>query len=265
MKLFLLLMTLWLPWQSAIAGERILALAPHICEILYAIGAEAEIVGAVDYCDYPQAAEALPRVGGYHRINVEAAIALKPTLALVLDEQAQGVSKLRELGVRVVSIYPKNVDEVLAGIRYAGALTGHDQQADRLADRLQIRLQRLQSRVSGQAIPTFYEIWADPLMTAGKRTFITDVLRRIGLRNVFGSVEMEAPRINVESVISAGPKVVVVPSEKRDVSERTIFWKKWLGEDIRVITVNHNLVHRPGPRLLDGMEYLVEQLQGSHP
>lgn len=265
MKALLLLVALWLPWQSAIAGERILALAPHVCEILYAIGAEADIVGAVDHCDYPDAANALPRVGGYHRINVEAAIALKPTLAFVLDEQAPGVSKLRELGVRVVSIYPQNVDEVLTGIRQVGALTGHREQADALADRLQARLDRLDRRVAGGDVPVFYEIWSEPLITAGKRTFIHDVLRRIGLRNVFGSVELEAPRVNVESVVAARPQVVVIPSEKRDVSERAAFWKRWLGEDIRVITVNHNLVHRPGPRLLDGMEYLVEQLQGAQP
>lgn len=260
-----MLLALWLPWQPAIAEERVLALAPHICETLYAIGAGDQIVGAVDYCDYPEEAKSLPRVGGYHRINVEAAIALRPTLALVLDEHAPGVQKLRELGVRVVSIYPQSVDEVLSGIRQVGELTGHGEQADRLAGQLQARLQRLQSRLSGQAIPTFYEIWADPLLTAGKQTFIDDVLRRIGLKNVFGHVELEAPRVNVESVVAARPLVVVVPTEKRDVSERTTFWKKWLGEDIRIITVNPNLVHRPGPRLLDGMEYLVQQIEKVRP
>jgi len=264
-RAFLLLVALWLPWQPAIAKEHILALAPHICEMLFAIGAQAEVVGAVDYCDYPEAAKAVPRAGSYNRINVEAAIALKPTLALVMDEHTPGVQQLRKLGVHVVSIYPKNVDEVISEIRHVGRLTGHREQADRLADRLQARLQRLASRVSGQPIPAFYEIWADPLLTAGGRTFIDDVLRRIGLSNVFGSVELEAPRVNVESVVAASPKVIVIPSEKRDVSERTAFWKQWLGKDIRVITVNPNLVHRPGPRLLDGMEYLVQQLQRAQP
>ena len=96
------------------AEERILALAPHACEMLYAIGAQAEVVGASSYCDYPQAAKSLPRVSAYNRINVEAAIALKPTLAIVMDEKMQGVQKLRELGVTIVRSYPQKVDEVFA-------------------------------------------------------------------------------------------------------------------------------------------------------
>ncbi len=261
----LLLLLLLLAAPSAQAAERILALAPHICETLFAIGAGNEVVGAVDYCDYPEAAKAVPRVGSYNRINVEAALALKPTLALVMDEHAPGVQLLRRLGVRVVSIYPQRVDQVLDEIRHVGELAGHREQADRLADRLQARLQRLQARVSGQAIPAFYEIWADPLLTAGGHTFIDDVLRQIGLRNVFASLPLEAPRVNVESVVAARPEVVVIPSEKRDVASRAAFWKKWLGADIRVLTVNPDLLHRPGPRLIDGMEHLVQQLQKVEP
>ncbi|MDQ6984015.1 MAG: ABC transporter substrate-binding protein, partial [Ghiorsea sp.] len=92
-----LLCFLWI--NIAQANERILALAPHICETLYAIGAEKDIVGGVSYCDYPEAANHLPRIGAYNRINVEAAISLKPTLAIALNPQTPGLEKLRALGV----------------------------------------------------------------------------------------------------------------------------------------------------------------------
>ena len=246
----------------AFAGERILALAPHVCETLYAIGAEKDIVGAVSYCDYPKAALKLPRIGAYNRINVEAAIALRPTVAIVLNIKTPGVSKLRQLGVKIVPSYPVTVDEVLQNVQMLGRVTGHEQQANVLVSDLQKRLDKLTSRISYKEIPVFYEIWSDPLLTAGNNTFIHDVLRRIGLRNVFGSLALEAPRINVESVIAAQPKLVIIPSENRDVSKRVIFWKKWLGEDIHIITVNPDLVHRPGPRLLDGMTDLLNQLEG---
>ncbi len=243
------------------AGERILALAPHACEVLYAIGAEADVVGAVSYCDYPQAANALPRVGAYNRIHVEAAMALKPTMAIVLDELTPGVDKLRALGVKIVRSYPKTVDGVLLDIRELGKVTNHRQQADRLADDLQQRLDQLTMKIGDKHIPVFYEIWSEPLLTAGSHTFIHDVLKRLGLDNIFASLELEAPRVNTESVMAAKPQLVIVPSEKRDVAARSKYWRKWLGDEVQVITVNPDLLHRPGPRLLDGMEDLVRQLE----
>jgi len=131
-----------------------------------------------------------------------------------------------------------------------------------VADDLQQRLDNL-GKVN-KPTPVFYEVWTEPLLTAGKNTFIHDVLKRMGLKNVFGDIQLEAPRVNIESVIAAKPEMIIIPSENRDVKERTLFWQKWLGKDIRVITVNPDLVHRPGPRLLDGMEYLKGQLNLEH-
>ena len=246
----------------AFAGERILALAPHICEVLYAIGAEKDVVGAVSYCDYPKAAKQLPRVGAYNRINVEAALALKPSMAIVLDTKISGIKQLEAMGVKIVQSHPETVDEVIIDIRRIGKLTGHALQASLVADDLQQRLNQL-GKVN-KPTPVFYEVWAEPLLTAGKNTFIHDVLKRMGLKNVFGDMQLEAPRVNIESVIAAKPEIIIIPSENRDVKERTLFWQKWLGKDIRVITVNPDLVHRPGPRLLDGMEYLKGQLNFEH-
>ena len=255
-------LTWLLSTTSAIANERILALAPHICEILYAIDAGQDVVGVVSYCDYPKAALKLPRVGAYNRINVEAAMALKPTLAIVMNTQTPGIKQLETLGVRIVQSYPQKVDEVITDIRRLGKLTGHQQQATTLANHLQQRLDILHKQPKKTSV--FYEIWAEPLLTAGKNTFIDDVLTQLGLHNVFGDVALEAPRVNVEAVITANPQIIIIPSEKRNIKTRTAFWHKWLGEDIQVITVNPDLVHRPGPRLLDGMEYLQEQLDVQH-
>jgi len=244
--------------SPAFASERILALAPHVCEVLYAIGAGEDVVGAVSYCDYPIDAKDVPRVGAYNRVNVEAAIALSPTIAIVSNMQILGVSNLKKLGVKVVQSNPQKVDEVLADIRRLGQITGHQKQALQLVNKLQKRLDALPMQY--KSIPVFYEIWAEPLLTAGKHTFINDVLQRIGLHNVFGDVDLEAPRVNMEAVIAAKPQVVIVPSEKRDVEKRRAFWHKWLGKEVRVIAVNPDLMHRPGPRLLDGMEYLSQAL-----
>ena len=243
--------------MPAFAAERILALAPHACEMLFTMGAGAETVGAVSYCDYPEAAKTLPRVGAYNHINVEAAIALKPTMAIVLDELTPGVPKLKALGVKIVQSYPKTVEEVFSDVGRIGDIIGHQAEASRVESEMRARFARLKEKIQMRKIPVFYEIWSDPLLTAGHNTFIHDVLAQTGFDNVFGSIELEAPRVNVEAVLQAKPKLVIIPSEKRDIAERSTYWRKWLGNDIQVITVNPDLVHRPGPRLLDGMESLL--------
>jgi len=253
------LLCLCLPYQ-AIAAERILALSPHACEMLYAIGAGDEIVGAVDYCDYPEPATHLPRIGSYTGINLEAALRLKPTMA-VISATSRQKEQLQTLGIRVIRSAPQNVDGVLADIRRLGRLTGHVRQAETLAANMQQRLDRLARTAPKQPKKVFYEVWHDPLQTVGGTGFINDMLQRIGLNNVFASIRLETPRINIEAVLHAAPDVIIIPSEHRDVAARQRFWKQWLGDGVRIVVVNPDLLHRPGPRVLDGMEALQQALE----
>lgn len=261
MRALLLLITLSIPWQSAMGAERILALAPHVCEILYAIGAEDKIVGAVDYCDYPEAALSIPRVGGYQQVHLEPALRKAPTLAIAMDRGVAGIAQLQAQGIRIMESYPSNMEGVIADIRNIGNSTGHPEEANMVAADLEGRLQRVRQRQQGKRpIRVFYEIWGDPLITSGKNNFISSLLHEAGARNVFDDVEIDTPRVNIESVIRARPDVVVIPTESRDIEQRKIFWRKWLGEEVRIIVVQHDLMHRPGPRLIDGLEQLQQAL-----
>jgi len=257
----LCLLCIWLPY-SATATERILALSPHVCEMLYAIGAGDEVVGAVDYCDYPEAATHLPRVGSYTGINLESALRLKPTMAIISGTSAQK-TQLEALGIRVIRSAPQSVDEVLADILRLGGLTGHIRQANALAENMQQRLDHLYKVSHKQPKKMFYEVWNDPLQTVGGKGFINDLLQRAGLKNVFASIPMETPRVNIEAVLRAAPDIVIIPSEHRDVAARKRFWKHWLGDDIRIIVVNPDLMHRPGPRIIDGIEALEKALEAA--
>ncbi|MDQ6999182.1 MAG: helical backbone metal receptor, partial [Mariprofundus sp.] len=230
MKAILFVIALCLPWQPVMAAERILALAPHVCEILYAIGAQEDIVGAVDYCDYPKAANAIPRVGNYQQVYLEAALRTGATLAIAMDRSVTGIAQLEAHGVRIVQSYPASLEGVIADIRKIGAITGHAEKANLVASGIQRRLDRVRQQQQRQKpVRAFYEIWGDPLITPGKNNFITSLLHEAGARNVFEDVEIDAPRINVESVIRARPDVVVIPTEARDVEQRKRFWQKWLG------------------------------------
>jgi len=253
----LLLFALLIPLPASAA--RILALAPHVCEMLYAIGAGDRIVGAVDYCDYPAAANKLPRIGSYERINVEAALRLKPDLAIVMSRSVIGIGQLERAGVKVVVSNPIGFAAIFADIERLGVLTGHKVEAERLIGQQQARLAALHPQ-SGSAIPVYYEVWHEPLLTCGGGSFLSELIRLAGGRNVFSDVNLETARVSVEAVARARPAVVAIPAEKRDIAARQKFWRQWLGPKVRFVTVNPDLLHRPGPRLLDGLEQLQKAL-----
>jgi len=260
-KRIVFFLVLLLPMQG-MAAERILALSPHACEILYAIGAGDEVVGGVDYCDYPEAAKRLPRVGNYLQVYVEQALRMHPTLAIALQADLPGMQQLAQHGVKIVASYPQSVEGMIADVRRLGEVTGHQAEATRLADSLQQRLDALRSRQQGASVnEAFYEIWSEPLLTCGKPNFITDLLAEAGLHNVFADVDQDSPRVSVESVMRAKPRIILIPGDQQRVAERRQFWQRWLGSNIRVIRVSPDLLQRPGPRLLDGLEALQQAVR----
>jgi len=250
--MLLICLTAW----SAEAAERVLALTPHACEMIYAIGAEDRLVGAGSYCDYPTAAEKLPRVGSHERINVEAALRLKPDLVVVMSRNVAGVETLAKMGVAIAVSSPADFASLFADMLRLGELTDHTAQAEAAVKKLQERLRKVRAMPrSGKKV--FYEIWPDPILTAGGPSFISKLIEAAGGSNVFAGINLPAPHVSVESVVRAKPDVIVVPLEGRDIEARQHFWEKWFGRGkIRVIAIDPDILHRPGPRLLDGLEAL---------
>lgn len=257
MRRCLLLLLALLAALPAVAAERILALSPHACEILYAIGAGKDIVGAVDYCDWPPAAARIPRVGNYLGVNTEAALRLMPTLAITFDGSDPGLILLKRQGVRVMRSDPHSLDEILTDIMRIGRASGHTSGAAALVARLKKRIAAVKARSPKKKLPTFYEVWPKPLITPGRGSFITDVMERAGFHNIFAAVPGEAARVNLEGIIRARPSVVIVPGDKRDITVRRKYWRKWLGHDVQVIRVSHDLLSRPGPRIVDALDRLL--------
>ncbi|MCP3983705.1 MAG: ABC transporter substrate-binding protein [bacterium] len=261
MAAWLSLVFLSLPASPGSAEQRILALAPHIVETLYAVGAGPDIVGTVSFADYPEQAKALPKVGNYRKITVEAAIRLRPTLAIAMDNDVVGLRKLRDLGIRVEVSHPATAEGVADDIVRLGRMVGHGEEALRVADSIRARLEILRSKRREPAPRVFYEIWHEPLLTAGGDGFVSDALIEIGARNIFKSLSTDSPRVSIEAVLRAKPDVLIIPDEARDVDERAQFWRKLMQDpNVIVVGADHDLLHRPGPRLIDGMERLQRNL-----
>ena len=253
--------------QLTAPARRIVSLAPHITELLYAAGAGDRIVGAVEYSDFPAPARALPRVGDNERLDLERIAALKPDLLIVwLHGAAQRqLAQLRRLGIPIFHSEPRTLVDIAGALRAFGRLAGTDAVADRAAREYSRRLAAL-SDLHRDALPVrvFLQIWNAPPMTVNDRHLISDALRLCGGRNIFGAAPVLAPTVNTEAVIAANPEAIVAMGTDARRPDWIDDWKKW--PRLTAVKKNHlynvpsALLTRHTPRILDGVEMMCSYL-----
>ncbi len=249
-------------------AQRIVSLAPHVTEMLYAAGAGERIVGTVEYSDYPPAAKALPRVGGYSRVDLEAVLALKPDLVVGWESgnAAASLTKLRALGLPVYVNQPNRMLDVAHSIEQLGRLAGTAAVADAAAARFRERHAQYTTRYSGRPkIRVFYQIWKQPLMTINGKQIISDAISLCGGENVFAELPVLAPTVSVEAVLAANPEVIVASGMGEARPEWVDDWRRWpaLGAVARdnLYFIPPDLIQRHTPRVLDGAERLCGFLE----
>lgn len=249
-------------------AQRIVTLAPHLAETVFAAGAGKQIVGTVDYSTYPEAARKIVRVGGYSRFDLEAVAALKPDLIIAWESgnAPAHIQKLRRLGVPVYLSQPNRIEDIADEIERIGALAGTGKAADAAAGVFRQRLADLQARYSGRPIVrTFYEVWYQPLKTVGKHQIISSVIRLCGGENVFGALDVMAPDVTVEAVLAANPEAIVASGMGEARPEWLDDWKSRTGlmaaQRQNLFFIPPDLIQRHTPRLLDGAERLCKYLE----
>ena len=249
-------------------AQRIITLAPHLAETLFAAGAGAKLVGTVEYSDYPEAVKKVPHVGGYSRLDLEAVVALKPDLIIAWQSGnvPAHVDKLRSLGFPVYVSQPNRIDDVAVEIERFAVLAGTSSIGNAVAANFRQRLSDLEKRYSKQVpVRTFYQIWKEPLMTVGRNQIISNVIRLCGGKNVFDGLETMAPTVTIEAVIAANPEAIVASGMDAARPEWLNDWKRW--PLITAVTrdnlffVPPDLIQRHTPRLLDGAERLCQDLE----
>ena len=248
-------------------ARRIVTLAPHATEILYAAGAGDRLVGTVDYSDYPPAAKAVPRVGSYERLDLEAIAALKPDLVIAWEtgNPAGQVEKLRALGLKVYASQPNRMEDIATQIERFGQLAGSETAASAAATQFRQRLEAL--RVSNAVKPSvrvFYQIWNNPLMTVGGPQIISDAIHLCGGENVFGKLPQMAPTVSVEAVLAADPEAIVATGMGDARPDWLNDWNKWTRLTAvrrgNLFHINPDIMQRHTPRILDGTEQLCTDL-----
>lgn len=249
-------------------AQRIVSLAPHVTEMLFALGAGDRIVGTVHYSDFPPEAKKIPRVGGYHQLDLEQIYALQPDLVLGWSggNERDQIEMLMKLGLRVFISEPHRVTDIIEGMDVFAMLIGTRPQAEALLDSLRDDWNSLGQRYAHRhPIRVFYQIWNRPLMTINSHHMIDDVIRQCGGRNVFGELPTLIPKIGHEAVIQTDPDVIIASGMGEARPEWLNQWMRWKG--LRAVRNNHlyfippDLIQRHSPRILQGAALLCEQLE----
>ena len=248
-------------------AKRIVSLAPHIAESLYAAGAGDRLVGTVDYSDYPPAAKKVPRVGGYSRIDLEAVAALKPDLVIAWESgnNMTQVNQLKALGMAVYVFQPNQMEEIADQLERLGQLAGSEATAHAAAEHFRQRLAKLRTANAGKPkVRVFYQIWKAPLMTVGGPQIISDAIHLCGGENVFGDLKQMAPTVEVEAVLAADPEAIVATGMGDARPEWLHDWDKWTRMTAvkrdNLFHINPDIMQRHTPRILDGAEQLCAHL-----
>ncbi|WP_153146594.1 cobalamin-binding protein [Dechloromonas sp. H13] len=248
-------------------AKRIITLAPHATELLYAAGAGDRLIGTVDYSDFPPAAKKIPRVGSYDRFDLEAISALKPDLIIAWEtgNPAAQVDKLKALGLTVYVTQPNRMEDVAGQLEQLGRLAGTEATANAAAAQFRQRLETLRRSNAGKPkIRVFYQIWVTPLMTVGGPQIITSAIELCGGENVFGHLAQMAPTVSVEAVLATDPEAIVATGMGDARPEWLNDWNKWTRMTAvkrgNLFHIHPDLMQRHTPRILDGAEKLCADL-----
>lgn len=248
-------------------AQRIISLAPSITESLFMIGAGDQICGVTDFCTYPEAATTKAHIGGMTTPSIEAIISLKPDLIFISMEgnTRQTFDRLTGLGMLVFVTNPRSLEGIRRSIEQLGSLTGHRREAETLIASMQARQESVRVRSGTTRTTALLLISLEPLLAAGKNTFIDDLLQHAGAENLAASAPGTYPALSREAVLVMNPEVIIVTSDlAADSSSLLSRFPEWTqlsaARNGGIYRIDPDLVSRPGPRALDGLELLTHFL-----
>lgn len=248
--------------------RRIVTLAPHLAELVFAAGAGDRLVGVSAHSDHPPAVAALPVVGGAGRVDMERVLVLKPDLVLgwASGGQRGEVERLTALGVPVVVTEPRRLDDIARHIELIGRLAGTGYEAARAAFQVREALRGLAARYADRPpVRVFFEIWHEPLMTVNGRHIISEAIGLCGGRNVFAQLAPLTPTVSMEALLEADPEVIVVSGERTRRDSLLAQWRKadrpTAAARGQIYFADADLLHRATPRMVEGIRQLCADLE----
>ncbi|WP_293746149.1 cobalamin-binding protein [uncultured Paraglaciecola sp.] len=253
--------------NDSLQKQRIIALAPHIVESLYAIGASEQIIGTTAHADYPKAAEDILRVGNYARLQIEKIIQLKPDVIIAwkTGNPSDDLARLEKYDPKVIYSDPQTLEDVGNELIMLGKITGREATANSVAKDYLTKLQEIRQAYAGQQkVSVFYELWSRPLRTVANQAWPQQQIALCGASNPFADAKDDYPSIGLEQVLVTLPQVVVQPSQHSADSPDGLNWPQWQHipavKNNFIFHPNADKVHRMTTRMLDEVVILCEQI-----
>lgn len=249
-------------------ATRIISLAPHITELLFAAGAGSRIVGTVEYSDFPEQAKQIERIGNHSTIDLERLAVLKPDLIIAWQggNPKRALVKLETMGYPMFYSDPHTMDDITSSMRRFAKLAGTQRIAAGAIERFKTQYRQLKARYAGKpTVSVFYEIWNQPMMTVNGQHLISEVIRVCGGRNVFAELDKLAPNVAVEPVLAANPQVIIASSNNGKAPAWLSDWENWSDLDAvrynNLFYVDWNHINRSSPRIVEGVKDVCELLE----
>lgn len=248
--------------------QRIVSLVPSATEMIFALGGDDRLVGRTDFCDYPAAARAKTSVGGMINPSLETLVALKPDLVIVTSSgnREETFTQLTRLRIPVYQVGAERIAEVKDVARRLAALTGREAAVAPLLDTIDRRIAAVREAVRPFGRPrVLYVLWPDPLIVPGRRALVTDLIDIAGGDNLTAADADDYPRYSLEAAVAKSPEVIVLANHGSTSGPIALDrWKRLTSlpaiKTGRVHSVDGNLMHRYGPRVLDGLDQLARAI-----
>lgn len=253
----------------AAPARRVISLAPHLTELMFAIGAGDHVMGTVEYADFPEAARQVPRVGDSALLDLERIVAMKPDLLLVWrhGNSPQQLQRLAALKLPTYASEARTLSDIAQTLRDLGTLTGTADRATQRAAAFEADVSALRTRYADRRpIDVFYQIWNQPLITVNGEHLISQVLELCGARNVFATERLLTPTVTEEAVLLADPDAIVAGWSDTFGQAPLNAWRRLhalrAARQGHLVQVDPDLLHRQSDRVVLGARELCEKLDG---
>jgi len=251
--------------------SRYISLAPSTTEILFALGLDDEIVGVSSYCNYPAQAKTKVKVGDFSHPNMEKIFSLKPDYIFCTGlEQAPIIFELKRLNFNVYVADPISMDELFNSINDIGRITDRPKEAAELIKRMKDDIKAVSSKAKliprGKKVKVFIEIWHEPLMTAGKGSFVDELITLAGGINIAHDIERPYSNFSAEKVLNLNPDCIIMAYMDKE-SPLKLIESRFGWKDIDAVKnkrvfndINPDILLRPGPRITEGLKEIYKRL-----
>jgi len=248
----------------------IIALAPHIVEMLYDVGAGEQIIGTTAFADFPEQAKKIPRIGNYVRLQLERVIELQPDLIIAWKSgnPSDDLARLEQLGFNIVYSQPNTFEDIAKEVRYFSKLTGHRQQGEQVAKKFENELDAIKKTYKNKSkITGFYELWSRPLTTVAKGSWPQQFLNVCQVNNPFKQVITPYPQISIEQVLPADVQLIIQPLSINQKEREGFNWQDWTiipaVANKQIIQPDADAMHRMSIRSLTALKDICKAIDNT--